>query len=267
LIESGFIMDPMDNEAPESCALRTPSKTLQWSDLQEASVVAARKTLTRFLRRQFTLRGAAVAVNGILHVRWYVRRLKLWEYARGLAVAPPEVGQRVLDFGGGGTLTPFHAAAQGAQVRVIDIDAELSAHSERIARQRGWDLQASTVDLTKVDDPFPQNWPHQFDRIYSYCVLEHIAYSGQKICLRRLAQALAPGGRMVLSFEFGSDAPGEAPWHDRAQLNAMLQILLDQGLRLCGDQEFVETPERYPLDRRHPGVAFTFGMLVLERSR
>jgi SAM-dependent methyltransferase len=256
-----------EKQPPAIQALRSPSKTLQWSDLQEAAVLAARKKLLRFLRRQFTLRGAAVAVNGILHVRWYIRRLKLWEYARGLAVAPPEAGLRVLDFGGGGTLTPFHAAAQGAQVRVIDIDPELSAHSERIARQRGWDLEASTVDLTDPGNPFPHNWPQQFDRIYSYCVLEHIPYSGQEICLQRLAQALAPGGRMVLSFEFGSEAPGEAPWRDRGRLNAMLEILTDQGLRLYHDQDFVETPERYPLDRRHPGVAFTFGMLVLEKLR
>ena len=72
-----------------------PNKTLDWQDLQEVPVARWRQALTRFLWRSFVLRNTPVAVNGILRRRMYIRRLKMWEYARGLAALPPRAPPEV----------------------------------------------------------------------------------------------------------------------------------------------------------------------------
>ncbi len=246
--------------------LRQPNKTLSWADLAEAPVRQPRRQLLRFLRRHFSWSWRPVAVNGVLRRRWYIRRLKLWEYARGWALAPPVAGERLLDFGGGGTLPPFAAAAAGAEVHVLDIDPMLTGYGSQVARQRGWNLQGSSVDLAASDGVLPDGWGN-YHAIQSFCVLEHIPYAGQRRCLRRLAQALRPGGRMVLTFEYGKDAPGEAPWHGMEELGAMRTLLQEEGLNLLGDGDFEDGGERFVLDHRHPRAHFTFGMLALERPR
>lgn len=250
------------------CALAIPNKTLAWKDLDEPVVRAARRRLMSFLWRAFTLRGTPIAVNGVRRFRWRVRPLKLWEYARGWAAAPVTQGQRLLDFGGGGTLTPFYAASLGAQVYILDLDDALTSASAQTAAQRGWPLQVSTQDLAAVDERWPTGWPvGQFDAIHSYCVLEHVPYAGQERVLPRLARALAPGGKMVLTFEFGAQAPGEAPWHDRAHLERMIGLLQGAGLQLCEPRGFVDDGHREVLDKRHPASPFAFGMLVLEKPQ
>lgn len=246
--------------------LKVPNKTLQWQDLKEADVAAQRRALTRFLWSQFVLRNAPVAVNGVLRRRFYVRRLKMWEYARGLAALPPRVGQPVLDFGGGGTLPPFLLAANGTPVKVLDINRELAQYSADVAQQRNWPLSVDFFDLAAADAKLPADWVGHFDRIYSYCVMEHIPMDGQERVLARLAQAVRPGGGMTLSFEFGQDAPAEEPWRDMERVERMVAILRDNGMQLQNGQEFVDSGDRYALDNRHAQSHFTFGMLVVEKS-
>lgn len=243
-----------------------PNKTLAWDDLSEPAVHAARRRLVSFLWRAFTLRRTPVAINGVRRFRWRIRPLKLWEYARGWVAAPVQAGQRLLDFGGGGTLTPFYAAARGAQVYILDLDQKLTEASAQTAARRKWPLQVSTQDLAAEQEQWPDGWPvGSFDAIHSYCVLEHIPYAGQERVLPRLARALAPGGRMVLTFEFGSQAPGEAPWRDRDHLERMIALVESAGLNLCEPRAFVDDGHREVLDQRHPGSPFAFAMLVFEK--
>lgn len=247
-------------------ALSQPNKTHDWSDLNEPSVAEARRKLTRFLLSGFTLRATPVAINGVLRFRWRIRALKLWEYARGWVAAPVGPGQRLLDVGGGGTLPPCFAAAQGAVVFVLDPDARLNQATDRLAEARGWSIATSTADLAAEAEAWPEGWPvGQFDAVHSYCVLEHIPYDGQERLLPRLARALAPGGRMVLTFEYGELAPGEAPWHDRARLDRMVALLTAEGLELADPIEFLDAGHREVLDKRHPEAPFAFGMLVLTK--
>lgn len=246
--------------------LRQPNKTHDWADLREPEVAQARRAQVRFLRRAFTWRRTPVAVNGVLRFRWRIRPLKLWEYARGWVAAPVTAGQKLLDFGGGGTLPPCFAAAQGAEVYVLDLDEPLLGATAELAAQRGWSIQTSSIDLAAEQERWPEGWPiGQFDAIHSYCVLEHIPAAGQERVLPRLARALAPGGRMVLTFEFGEQAPGEAPWHDLNHLERMRGLLLAEGLVAAAPQEFHDAGLREVLDRRHPEAPFAFGMLVFER--
>lgn len=254
----------MESSARIGVALQTPNKTHDWDDLREAPVVAARRALTRFLLSRFTLRATPVAINGVLRFRWRIRALKLWEYARGWVAAPVGTGQRLLDVGGGGTLPPCFAAAQGAEVFVLDPDARLNQATDQLAAARDWAITTSTANLAAEQEVWPQDWPvGEFDAIHSYCVLEHIPYDGQERLLPRLARALAPGGRMVLTFEYGAQAPGEAPWRCRERLDQMVGLLTAAGLELAEPSEFVDAGHREVLDKRHPDAPFAFGMLVL----
>lgn len=220
----------------------------------------------RFMRRAFSMRAQAFAVNGVWRRRWYIRRLKLWEYARGWALAPVGRGQKLLDFGGGGTITPFFAANLGAEVHVLDLDQRLLELSRDLCARRAWPVRFASANLASETGSWPDGWPvGDFDAVHSFCVLEHIPYDGQAVALARLADALKSGGRMVLSFEFGADAPGEAPWHDQARLLAMQGVLEDRGMRLLGTQVFDDNGHREVLDKRHPNSPFTFGMLALEK--
>ncbi len=245
--------------------LQRPNKTLQWGDLREPSVRQQKQALRSFLWREFVWKNTPVAVNGILRRRFYIRRLKMWEYARGLAALPPNPGGRVLDFGGGGTLPPFFIAAQGIPVQVLDIDQNLNQHSVDLAQKRNWPLSVAHFDLGDPDLELPVDWVGAFDRIYSYCVLEHITFERQKRVLTKLAKSLMPGGGMAISFEFGSDAPAEAPWREPGVVEEMAQILQTQGVKRVEPSLFVDGGERYPLDKSFPDARFTFGMLVLEK--
>ena len=60
------------------------SKTLGWEDLAQPEVVRVAGELRRFALR-LAFAGTPFAVNGVLRHRFWVRRHKLWEYARGVA--------------------------------------------------------------------------------------------------------------------------------------------------------------------------------------
>ena len=153
-----------------------------------------------------------------------------------------------------------------AEVFVLDPDAALNAATDRVAAARAWPIRTSTADLAAEQEVWPDGWPvGSFDAVHSYCVLEHIPYAGQERLLPRLARALAPGGRMVLTFEYGQEAPGEAPWRDAERLQRMIELLADAGLQLAEPQAFHDAGQREVLDKRHPEARFAFGMLVLEK--
>jgi 2-polyprenyl-3-methyl-5-hydroxy-6-metoxy-1,4-benzoquinol methylase len=247
--------------------LKVPNKTVDWRDLAEAPVLQAARSIRRFLWSEFTFRGQSFAVNGVLRRRFYLRRLKMWEYARGFAACPPQPGYKILDFGGGGTLPPFFAASVGAEVCVIDIDRQLAKHSSQVAQKRNWSLSAHSFDLSDPSVELPADWRQGFHAIYSFCVLEHIPYTGQQQALKQLAKALRPGGCMVLTFEYGSDAPGEAPWRTPQKVEEMLDVLAEECVHPVPLKKFEDNGMRFALDKRHPDSLFTFGMLVLEKPR
>ncbi len=235
-----------------------PHRSLELEDLRHEPVRSQAARLKAFLRGMF-LRGQPVAVNGVAHLRFYVRGFKLWEYASGLAAVAGEEAQRVLDFGGGGTLPAFYLAARGARVDVLDIDSRLVDLSRRAARRHRWQLRAESTDLT-IQAP-PPGW-EGYDLIQSYCVLEHLSRAAQRAALQRLAAALRPGGRMVLSFEFGPEAPGEGALHDAAEVEEMVAAT---GLSWFGPAGFQDSRGRFPMDMRHLDRHFTFGLVALER--
>ncbi|MGH9815254.1 MAG: class I SAM-dependent methyltransferase [Candidatus Acidiferrales bacterium] len=243
---------------------------MSWSDLRAQDVAPVYAGLRRFALR-LGARGTRFAVNGILKRRWWVRRAKMWEYARGLActlvaAASPKTmvrdvadGMRVMDFGGGGTLPVFWLAACGAEVLCLDVDEALAEWTNRVARQREWKLKATTHDLTR--EAAPAEWGG-FDAVISFSVLEHIPTELQRVALARLAGLLRPGGVMALTFDYGADAAQPFAIRDEAGVAGLVAAT---GLHFIDPRGFVDTGERFALDKRHAARTFTFGSLVLKK--
>lgn len=242
------------------------SKTYSPDDLAEPGISRVASQLRSFaFRLGFT--GTRFAVNGILRRRFWVRRNKLWEYARGLGgvlcdLAHP--AQRapapcILDFGGAATLPIFYLAHRNCVVLCLDIDPALAAWTNHVAQQRGWRLTASTHNL--VTSPAPAEW-ELFDAVISFSVLEHIPKVAQPLALKRLAQLLKPGGILAVSFDFGTEAPVKDAVRDLAEVD---RLVAATGLDYLDSQPLLDTGERFVLDRRYPHRRFTFASLFLTK--
>ena len=234
------------------------NKTMSLDDLRLPEVAAEARRLKR-LTFGMWLRRIPFAVNGVLKWRFYVRRHKLWEYARGMAYGDFQKGMRVLDFGGAATLPIFHLARQGCDVLSLDIDRKLSDYTNTVAERHRWPLRASTHDLTAAEAP--ADWG-QFDRVISFCVIEHIPKALQPKAMGRLASLLKPGGLFQLTFDFGEDAPVDGALRDAAEVSGLAAA---SGLGLAGNPQFVDTGERFAIDKKHPNRRFTFGSLFLRK--
>jgi len=243
------------------------SKTYSPADLKHPGVAPMARMLRRFALA-LGLEGTPFAVNGILKRRFWVRRNKLWEYARGLHSvlgsrfsAPAEKGAppRVLDFGGAATLPIFSLAARGCEVLCLDIDSALCAWTNEVAKRRGWKLHASTHNL--VTTPAPPAWG-LFDAVISFSVLEHISKADQPLVLARLAELLKPGGVCALTFDFGSDAPVQDALRDVAEVE---RLVAATRLDYLDGKPLTDTGERFGMDRRHPDRKFTFASVFLRK--
>ncbi|MHC4416075.1 MAG: class I SAM-dependent methyltransferase [Planctomycetota bacterium] len=249
---------------------QTINKTLEWSDLRAPQIQPTVSSLNRWTWH-WLLTGERLAVNGYARRRAYIRRHKMWEYARGLALtgasAPVRRGRdpmAILDVGGAMTAPLFYLAGQGDRVVSLDIDAALADETNRAARHRQLQVEARTIDLAHENPTLADLGVEEgFDRIYCFSVIEHIPPPGQTRLAGRLPGLLKPGGQMCLTFDYGHDAPTGAPLRNAADVDALCERV---GLPLCGDPGFVDTGLRYALNRRHPGRRYTFGSLFFHRT-
>jgi SAM-dependent methyltransferase len=236
----------------------SPNKTIGLADLRQGENSRAARALEG-TAHWLWFRRVPFAVNGVLKWRWRIRWNKLWEYSRGLAHGDFKPGQRVLDFGGGATIPIFHLARLGCEVVSLDIDEKLTAHTNLVAQKMGWKLQGSTFDLTRNEAP--AGWG-QFDRIISFCVIEHIPKEQQKKALARLGALLKPGGLFELTFDYGAEAPVDGAIRSAQEVGEMIAA---SGLSPIGDGTFHDSGERFELDKKYPGCRFTFGSLFLKK--
>lgn len=234
------------------------NKTADPEDLKTDVVRAAAKKVTG-LAHWMWWRRIPYALNGALRTRWRIRWHKLWEYSRGLAYGDFDNARRVLDFGGGGTLPIFLLAREGKDVFSLDIDDNLTDHTNTLAEKRGWPVKGSTFDLTQNEAP--AEWG-QFDRVISYCVIEHIPKDRQDVTVRRLAGLLKPGGMFQITFDYGKDAPVAGALRSVDEVDRLIEA---SGLETIGNAEFQDNGTRYALDRKYPENEFTFGSLFLRK--
>ena len=114
-------------------------------------------------------------------------------------------------------------------------------------------------DLTQHEAP--AEWG-QFDRVISFCVIEHIRKERQLKTLARLAALLRSGGKFELTFDFGENAPVAGAVRTVAEVREMI---VATGLAPLGDGDFHDTGERFAIDKKYPRHRFTFGSLFLRK--
>ncbi len=247
------------------------SKTYSEGDFAHVPTARAAADLRAFTRKLW-ISGTPLGVNGILKRRLWVRPHKMWEYARAVAAvsmhrdaerdardADPAPSYRVLDFGGAATLPIYYLASKGCDVLCLDVDAVLQGATNSIARKKSWSLRGSAHDLTHA--PLPES-EGQFDAAISCSVLEHIPKRYQAIVLERLAAALRPGGILALSFDYGDKAPVADAVRDEAEVDVLVAAT---GMTYLDVDGFVDTKERFALDKRHPDRKFTFASVFLRK--
>jgi len=257
------ILQSMDNRRSAISTRRDPpdvNKTISLADFERSEFLTHAQALNQF-GRQLWWKRVPYAVNGALRMRFRsIRWNKLWEYSRGLAYGDFRPGMRVLDFGGGATIPLFWLAKNGCEVLSLEVDEKLTAHTNAVAQQNGWKLKGLTFDLTQNEAP--HDW-QLFDRVMSFCVIEHIPKAAQQRALTRLAAQLKPGGLLALTFDFGENAPVDGAVRSTEEVARMIAVT---GLKPIGDGKFHDTGERFPLDKKYPGRQFTFGSLFLQKS-
>ncbi|MCH6551559.1 MAG: class I SAM-dependent methyltransferase [Planctomycetes bacterium] len=248
---------------------RIINKTLDPDDLRDPLVSPTARSIRRWVWR-WLLSGCRLGVNGHVKRRAYIRPHKMWEYSRGLALtgasAPARRGAgplRVLDVGGAMTAPILYLASLGDAVVCLDIDEGMTAETNRAAGRRGLRVNALTTNLAE-EDPTGADLgaPGGFDRVYCFCVIEHIVPPGQARVAERMGRLLRPGGQMVVTFDYGEDAPTEAPMYTASHVETFRAAV---GLPLIGNDRFVDNGKRYPLERRHPERSYTFGSLFFHR--
>jgi SAM-dependent methyltransferase len=163
-----------------------------------------------------------------------------WQIAWIAQHAGFEPGQRVLDLGGSGSLFACYLARLGLEVTAIDLQPELVARGDQIARAMGWTMTHRTQDIREVTAERP------FDHVTSICVYEHIATEDRVEINRHLADLLAPGGRFSITFDYANPsrlARIGSPDDVREQ------FITPAGLAVRGNETFCDNGKRYLL---HP---------------
>ncbi len=245
------------------------NKTLDYDDLGHPEVAPTVRSIRRWILLWF-LGGNRLGVNGNVKRRLWLRRNKMWEYARGLALTKTSAPERrgagpftILDVGGAMTIPLFYLAGHGDKVVSLDIGKALVDETNAIARRKGLSIDARTTDLVKEEPSAAElGAPGGFDFVYSFCVIEHILPPGQHAVARRMGMLLKPGGTMALTFDYGENARSESPMYTLAHVTRLIDAV---GLPLKGNREFDDDGRRYPLSRRRPDQPFTFGALFFEK--
>lgn len=235
------------------------NKTMDRDDFMEPPVRSMKKELSRFSRKLF-FKQTPFAVNGFLRKRYYVRWYKMWEYARSLAYLDIKPGEKVLDFGGGSTLPVFWLAGKGCEVVSADINKKLAEHTSVVAKKNGWKLKGTTINLCESEAP--AEWG-SFNYVISFCTVEHLEEESRQAALKRLSGALADGGIMALTFDYGEEAPTENPLRNSSDIG---RLITASGLEVVGNKDFIDAGIRFKLKNRKEYFYYTFGSLFLKKT-
>ncbi|MEO1590765.1 MAG: class I SAM-dependent methyltransferase [Cyanobacteria bacterium J06632_22] len=183
------------------------NKFLQYVDLARVSESEYFSSLRDFIDRlsseniACTTRGSLKSTNLTDSTKWYrytMHYMRAWEYVRLLDILDIPEGASVLDVGGAGTpLTFYLAAIKKCQVTTVDLQPELVEHTNAVARQQGWPLQAVCQDFTQYTTD------QSFDYAVSLSVIEHMRDEVKAKTTEKMGQLLKPGGKICITFDFG----------------------------------------------------------------
>lgn len=141
--------------------------------------------------RQTYERGArAYAAENVVDAGLSDDELALW------ARVPARRG-RVLVLGGGGGREALWFARQGCQVAAVDFSAQMLEQTRASLERRGFAFAGHVGDIALLEAP-----PASFDLVWTSMFLYSAVLNRARrvAMLRRIADALAPGGILVVSF-------------------------------------------------------------------
>ncbi len=148
-----------------------------------------------------SLAAMVLADRGEHLIRFYDRWVGLitWGRAdrvRDMVLSEIGPGQRVLDFGCGTGTLAVAAARSGADVVAVDRSSTmLSLARKKAAKAR------VTVDWRQGDIVFPPLYGERFDVAVATYVLGELSAEEASLALRRMAESLRPGGRLIIADE------------------------------------------------------------------
>ena len=173
-----------------------------------------------------------------------LRPFRLWEYVwlyKALGLYEP--GRRALDLGGPASHIVMAAALAGNAVHSIDINPRIVEAGRQCAALLN--LGNYTAEVGDMRD-LSNLKPASFDRIMCCSVLEHLTGEDQRIALGEMAKALAPGGIIGLTFDYGPPAPGvniylPPPHEPPTSPEDVRHRYVHSGLEIIGDSQ-IEPP-------------------------
>ena len=164
---------------------------------------------------------------------WFKR--KLWEISTIVVNSAPIEGMKVLDCGGASTIFSFYLASKGCRVYTVDIDWRkqgIVENADFVSQTMGLGMHNLKVSMTQL--PYEDNY---FDRVFSVCVLEHLAHKEQDKAIKEMSRVLKPGGIMALTFDYGPFAHG-GKYEDVRRLNK--RIVIPSGLSILENSDYLE---------------------------
>lgn len=140
-------------------------------------------------------------------IRFYDRWIDLVTFGRDRRIRAAvlgalEPGQRLLDVGCGTGTLAVAAARAGAHVVAIDRSPSMLA----LAREKA-DAAGVSVEWREGDIAFPPIGDEQFDVATATFVLSELSRELAELAVRRMADALRPGGRLILADETRPHSP------------------------------------------------------------
>jgi 2-polyprenyl-3-methyl-5-hydroxy-6-metoxy-1,4-benzoquinol methylase len=149
-------------------------------------------------------------------------------------------GQKVLDLGGSSSLFSYYLSSKGLDVTTVDLQTSLVENANRVAQQMGWTLTNHVMNMSNMA------FSSQFDHITSICVFEHIPMYERVEINRTIERSLVPGGKFSITFDYRN--PSRFARID-TPTDVYTQFVESSGLRLRGNQVFIDTDQNYLL---HP---------------
>lgn len=151
-------------------------------------------------------------------------------------------GKKVLDFGCGmGGMSLWYATNWDCEVYALDIDAHHISISQHI--QEKHNIKNVTFDKRNiVDDPLKSN--EKFDFVFLNDVAEHIPFPVLKIIFKQLGTALAPGGKVFVTYPpwkspYASHVTHavKIPWCQYLPENLLINMIKKNNIILVGEEE------------------------------
>lgn len=198
---------------------------------------------------------------------WYL----YWEIAQVITSGPKlNVKSRILDAGGTSSLCSCYFASLGVEVHSIDINPELVANSNKIAKVMKWKLYSYKMDIAKLD--FNDNY---FDHSYSICVFEHLNYELKQGALKEISRCTKKDAILSITFDYKNPAPSiafvgfdKSPQNQLSTIDDISRSFLNTNVfELYGNKTFYDNNKSYLVHPEFNNSPYTFGSIFLKNTK